>query len=73
MRQQLDHIQLGQDDDITKLEVFEKQKPLGTEMHENGIWAHSSNVQNDPCTILWSSYTSDALPNFLMDWNVNLN
>jgi hypothetical protein len=42
-------------------------------MHENGIWAHSSNVQNDPCTILWSSYTSDALPNFLMDWNVNLN
>jgi hypothetical protein len=52
LRQQLDHIQLGQDDDITKLEVFEKQKPLGTEMHENGIWAHSSNVQNDPCTIL---------------------
>jgi len=31
--------------------VFEKQKPLGVGMHENGTWAHP-NVQNDPSTNL---------------------
>ncbi len=51
LRQQLDYIQLGQDDDIIELGVFEKQKPLGTKMHENGTWAHP-NVQNDPSTSL---------------------
>jgi hypothetical protein len=52
LRQQLDYIQSGQDDDITKSRVFEKQKPLGIRMHENGTWANSPNVQNDPCTSL---------------------
>jgi hypothetical protein len=50
LRQQLDYIQLKQDDDITKSRVFEKQKPLGVGMHENGAWTHSPNVQNDPST-----------------------
>ncbi len=58
MRQQLDYIQLKQDDDITKSRVFEKQKPLGVGMHENGAWTHSPNVQNDPSTSIWSSQTS---------------
>jgi hypothetical protein len=48
MRQQLDYIQLGQNDDLTKLRVSKKQKPLGVGMHEIGAWAHSPNVQNDP-------------------------
>ncbi len=40
-------MQLRQDDDNIKLGVFEKEKPLGVGMHENGAWAHSPNVQND--------------------------
>ncbi len=44
-RQQLHYIQLRQDDDITKLGVFEKQKPPIIRMHENGAFmltCHSS-------------------------------
>jgi hypothetical protein len=32
--------------------VFEKKKPPGDGMHENGAWAHSLNVQNDFSTSL---------------------
>jgi len=48
--QKLHYIQRRQDDDITKLGVSKKQKPLGIGMHENGAWAHSPNVQNDLST-----------------------
>jgi len=40
LRQQLDYVQLEHDDDIIESRVFEKKKPLGVGMHENGTWAH---------------------------------
>ncbi len=52
LKQQLDYIQLGQDDDIAESRVSKKQKPSKVGMHENGTQAHSPNVQNDTSTNL---------------------